>query len=570
MKTAAFCGLLMSLAGAFTASASPVTVPNAGFETQTPELTSGAFTNNLAPWLETAGPNASAGFMEFITGFAAEGTDHLGMESGHDVWVDLGTGINFTSSTVYTLTVSAGNRAGQTAAGNITTYALTTSSGRIFATGSFDASTVPAGTFADAPNLTLDTFEEPAAVGNPIRILLRARGPGRSHFDNIRLDATATAQNGRPQGASSAATAVTASGATVGGSVSSIGSAAPSVTIHYGTVDAGSDPAAWQFTKVIPAPVNTGAFTTPLTGLNPAQIYYYRVRFTNASGSTWGSVTRNFTTLTFPAVVNLPATNFTPNSATAGARVTAFSGTAPSVTIYYGPADGGTTTANWAQSVSLGAVSTTASGTLTGLQPASSYFYRAFVSNTAGSTWAPTTGSFSTPGVSPPAITNRDADNITLTSARLNADVTSTGLAAPVVTFYYGTVDGGNVAASWSNSVAIGTGAGKVSTTLSSLTAGQTYFFRAAATNSAGTTWAAASTSFTTSIITPPVVRNLPATHVRSTMATLSGEVTATGNQTPTVTLYWGLTDGGTNAASWTNVVPLGTSTSTFSASLPA
>ncbi len=557
------CGWL-SLWWAVAAPAAPLTIPNAGFETQTPELTAGQFTATLTSWQETGGPGAAAGFLEFIPGFAAEGTDHLGMEAGHDVWQD--PGVNYAANMVYTLTVSTGNRSGQSAPGNVSTYSLSTSSGPIYAAGSTDAfATVTAGTFSDAPVAVLDTIEEPGAAGRPIRILLRARGNGRSHFDNIRLDATATSANGRPLGNSAAPTLITAGGATVGGSVSSIGSAQPTVTIYYGTTDAGSNPADWAFSKILPGTFPAGSFSTTLTGLASSVRHYYRVRFTNASGSTWALNTRSFDTLSLPALVNLPATNFTPVSATAGARVSAFSGLAPSVTVYYGPADGGTTAANWAQSVNLGAVSASASGTLSGLQAATRYFFRATATNAAGTAWAPDSLSFVTPAVSPAGIVNRPASDLTLTSATLNAEVTTTGNEAPTVTFYYGPVDGGNVAGAWAQSVNVGIGAGKVEAALAGLTGTSTWHFRAAATNSGGTMWAPETSSFTTAAITPPVVRNRPASHVRSTMATLSGEVTATGNEVPSVILYWGTADGGTVPAAWANTVPLGNSSSQFS-----
>ena len=563
MKSPTLRSVVLCLLAAAMSPAAPVTITEPGFETQTPELTAGQFTATLTPWQETGGPGAAAGFLEFITGFAAEGTDHLGMETGHDVWQDVG--VNYTANTVYTFTVAAGNRPTWTTTGNASTYLLSTSTGPVYATGSADASVLAApGTFADAPPAVLDTIEEPGAVGKPIRLLLRARGNGRSHFDNLRLDASISTQNGRPVGNSTAATAIIATGATVGGSVSSVGSAAPTVTIHYGTTDAGSNPADWPLTKVLPGTF-TGAFSTSLTDLPNNTRYYYRVRFTNASGSTWGLSTRFFDTTTPPTVINLPATNFTPVSATAGARVTSFSGIAPAVTIYYGTSDGGTTIANWSQSTALGQVSASASGNLSGLQAGTLYYFRALATNAAGSAWATSSLTFSTSTVSPPGIVNRAASNLTLTSAVLNADVTTTGNAVPSVTFYYGTTDGGNVPGAWSNTVSAGSGAGKVSAAISGLTTGLTYYFRSAATNSAGTTWSPATTTFHTDLITAPRVRTLPATHVRSTMATLSGEVTSSGNDVPSVVLYWGLTDGGTTPAAWSNTVPLGTSSSTFS-----
>jgi len=54
-------------------------------------------------------------------------------------------------------------------------------------------------------------------------------------------------------------------------------------------------------------------------------------------------------------------------------------------------------------------------------------------------------------------------------------------------------------------------------------------------------------------------VRNLAPTNVAEQTATLCGELVDTGGAgDPSITLFWGPTDGGTNTAGWTNALPLG------------
>ncbi|MCE9612574.1 MAG: DUF2341 domain-containing protein [Chthoniobacter sp.] len=68
------------------------------------------------------------------------------------------------------------------------------------------------------------------------------------------------------------------------------------------------------------------------------------------------------------------------------------------------------------------------------------------------------------------------------------------------VTFYYGPVDGGTTAASWANKVEVkGVKSGTdFAVTASKLIFGQTYYYRAFATNASGEGWAKTSVSFTT------------------------------------------------------------------------
>jgi len=68
--------------------------------------------------------------------------------------------------------------------------------------------------------------------------------------------------------------------------------------------------------------------------------------------------------------------------------------------------------------------------------------------------------------------------------------------------------------------------------------------------------------------VTAPAVVNTPASDVESFTASARGTVTDTGNENPAVTVFYGTSDGGTNAGTWSNSVVLGTQAGDFSAAL--
>jgi hypothetical protein len=206
MKILTILTLGLSMIGAQAAS---ISVADNSFEVNAGgDMNPGGWNNGIGPdWNGRDGSSAGGAFEEYIGGFVADGTDHVGMGTGYYIWQD--TGVAIAANTTYTLTVAAGMRnAGFSSAGNASTYAILAGGTNLgaasyadtaavigdanltLASGSVDASAFPESSFGDGSPLVFTTG---ASVPNEnLVILLGDNSPGgRSHFDNIRLDAVA-------------------------------------------------------------------------------------------------------------------------------------------------------------------------------------------------------------------------------------------------------------------------------------------------------------------------------------------------------------------------------------------
>jgi hypothetical protein len=159
---------------------------------------------------------------------------------------------------------------------------------------------------------------------------------------------------------------------------------------------------------------------------------------------------------------------------------------------------------------------------LSGLTPGTLYWFRAYATNGIGTAYAGSVFSFTTP-LATPVVTSSAATSIALTSATANGNVTSgDGITATGVA--YGTSANPTTA----GSTVAGSGAiGKIALSITGLSNGTLYHYRAYATNPSSTVYGA-DVTFTT--LQNPTVTSSAASAVLVTSATANGNLTVAGN----------------------------------------
>ena len=212
---------------------------------------------------------------------------------------------------------------------------------------------------------------------------------------------------------------------------------------------------------------------------------------------------------------SLAASNLTTTSATMGAVLEAPS-TNYSVDVFWGPTDGGTNAGSWSNTAFVGAwtneASVNISASTNGLTTGTRYYFTFRGTNAGETAWA-SVASFWTIG--PPGVDNvNGASGIDIGTATLNGRVISTnGASLDHVRIYFGNNDGG-ATKNWDTTYTFTAGSISegvpFSIGVSNLYYGETYYYRAYASNSYGEAWSAVS-SFLTA--TPSTTLGVPVTN---------------------------------------------------------
>ena len=271
--------------------------------------------------------------------------------------------------------------------------------------------------------------------------------------------------------------------------------------------------------------LTTGNFSHYITGLDTGTTYHVRAYAINIAGTAYGQ-DRTFKTWGRPVVMTVgPAISITQNSAYCGGNVTSDGGTSLTARgVCWGTSNPPYLSSN---NYSTGGYSTgTYTHYISNLAMGTTYYVRAYATNSIGTSYGSTVFSFKTlnkPTVSTDQIVTYDTN-----SAVVRGTVSDSG---GVSVTERGLVWHTSSNPSISNNIGFtnnGTGIGTFNDTLTNLIPGQTYYVCAYARNSIGYNYGTIM-SFTTNPVKPTVTTNAVVTNISGTQATSGGTISNNG-----------------------------------------
>ena len=333
---------------------------------------------------------------------------------------------------------------------------------------------------------------------------------------------TTLANSTTPDVTTTTVTNITQTTASSGGNVTSDGGlAVTSRGVCYATTQNPS-----IANSIVASGTGTGSFTSSITGLSASTTYYLRAYATNSLGTAYGTQ-QSFTTLatnTIPVVTTTSITSITTTSASTGGNVT---GTGGLTVTARGVCYATTQTPTIANSVvTSGSGTGSFTSSITGLTQNTTYYVRAYATNSLGTAYGSQL-TFTT--LNSPTVTTTAASSVSSNTATTGGNVTNDGGATVTERgVCYATTQNPTIANSIFTS---GTGTGSFTSNLSGLSENTTYYVRAYATNSVGTSYGSQISFTTITGATLPTVTTTTSSSVTATSAASGGNVTSGGSQ---------------------------------------
>ncbi|HRO85181.1 MAG TPA: FISUMP domain-containing protein [Niabella sp.] len=306
----------------------------------------------------------------------------------------------------------------------------------------------------------------------------------------------------------------------------------------------------------------TGNFNAPLIMLSPNITYYVKAYATNSVGTAYGNEISFKTQSATASLTTNAITGITGNSATSGGDITSDGGVnvtargvvwstsqSPTLENNTGKTNDGTGKGNY-------------SSNLTGLLANTTYYVRAFATNSEGTAYGNEL-SFRTQS-SIATLTTNSVGSITATTAVSGGNISSDGGASVTSRGIVWSTTSGPTIQNNQGKTTNGSGTGNFSSNLVGLTAGTTFYVRAYATNSNGTAYGnelSFKTTGTLASVTTDAVTN-----ITSTTAVSGGDISSDGGSAitakgivwstasnPTLQSNTGSTNDGTGSSGFTS-----------------
>lgn len=290
-------------------------------------------------------------------------------------------------------------------------------------------------------------------------------------------------------------------------------------------------------------------FVSSMTGLSMGTTYYVRAYATNSVGTAYGDqVTFTSGSIGLATVTTKPVTNITFVTARSGGEISADGGAPVTAKgICWGTSENPTIENSH---------TTAGSGTegfdsnLTGLTDGTTYYVRAYATNSAGTAYGNQVF-FTTTAAGLPVVATRAITNLMPFSARSGGNISGDGGAAVTAKgICWSTSENPTIADSHTSN---GTGTDGYESSISGLQENTTYYVRAYATNRIGTAYGNQVT-LTTPESTPPVLTTTAVTSLTATGGVSGGNITNDGGLAVTERgVCWGTSPEPTIAGSRTS-----------------
>jgi uncharacterized protein (TIGR02145 family) len=228
----------------------------------------------------------------------------------------------------------------------------------------------------------------------------------------------------------------------------------------------------------------TGIFISNLTTLLSATTYHVRAYAVNSAGTAYGNdITFTTSSVAVPTLTTATISAITSTTATSGGNITADGGGAVTARgICWATTTGPTILSNTATS---GTGTGIFVSNITALLPGTTYYVRAFATNSAGTGYGNELSFTSSLAI--PTLTTTAVSGITISAAASGGNITTDGGAAVTARgICWATTANPTILSSVTTN---GTGTGVFTSNLTGLQSGTTYYLRAYATNSVGTAY---------------------------------------------------------------------------------